>query len=267
MIRRTLCVLTVFVLALSVIAPAMAASGVNLFSGDYSTLSPQDVGERVRILQKALITLKYLTARNLGTYGPKTERAIKIFQQKNKLPITGIADKKTLKAVEKAVKKKKVYKPTEITGKTPDGKPIRLLHWFNDIRPKLNKGAHLLVYDPETKISWTLSVSSRGNHADCEPLTKKDTKQMLKAFGGVNTWWQKPVYVKLPSGIWTVAATHDMPHLNGLIKNNDFDGHLCVHFLRDMAEAEENDPNYGVSNQYTIREFWYSLSGEEVIDN
>ena len=32
--------------------------------------------------------------------------------------------------------------------------------------------------------------------------------------------------------------------------------------LRDMAEAEQNDPNYGVANQKTIRELWKSLTGE-----
>ena len=87
---------------------------------------------------------------------------------------------------------------------------------------------------------------------------------MLKAFGGENTWNQKGVYVKLPSGVWTVGSTHDMPHMTGNVKDNDFNGHLCVHFLRDMSEAEKNDPNYGVSNQKTIRALWKSLTGEEL---
>ena len=87
---------------------------------------------------------------------------------------------------------------------------------------------------------------------------------MVKAFGGVNTWTQKPVYVKLPDGRWTVGSTHDMPHMSGSIKDNNFDGHLCVHFLRDMDEARQNDPSYGVSNQETIRQFWKKLTGEVV---
>ena len=85
---------------------------------------------------------------------------------------------------------------------------------------------------------------------------------MLKAFGGVNTWSQKGVYVRLPSGVWTIGSTHDNPHLSGHVTDNNFDGHLCVHFLRDMSEAKQNDPNYGVSNQETIRALWKSLTGE-----
>ena len=55
-----------------------------------------------------------------------------------------------------------------------------------------------------------------------------------------------------------------MPHLSGVIKDNGFDGHLCVHFLRDMSEAEDKDPDYGVSNQKTIREHWLKIKGETI---
>ena len=87
---------------------------------------------------------------------------------------------------------------------------------------------------------------------------------MVKAFGGVNTWNQKAVYVKLPDGRWTIGSTHDMPHDSSTIKNNDFGGHLCVHFLRDMSEAKENDPKYGVANQETIRTYWKKWTGQDI---
>ena len=87
---------------------------------------------------------------------------------------------------------------------------------------------------------------------------------MVAAFGGVNTWNQKAVYVKLPDGRWSLASTHDMPHDTGSIKNNDFNGHLCVHFLRDMDETKQYDPKYGVANQETIRAKWKQMTGEEI---
>lgn len=109
-----------------------------------------------------------------------------------------------------------------------------------------------------------MKILARGRHCDAEPLTAKDTRTMITAFGGVNTWNQKAVYVLLPDGRWSLASTHDMPHDSGTIKDNDFNGHLCVHFFRDMDEAKKNDPNYGVSNQKTIRSWWKKLTGEEV---
>jgi hypothetical protein len=59
---------------------------------------------------------------------------------------------------------------------------------------------------------------------------------------------------------------HNRPHLTGAINNNGFGGHLCVHFLRDMAEAQKNDPNYGVSNQKAIRSAWERMTGEKIED-
>jgi len=263
-------------------------SSGNLFSGNYATLRRGDTGARVRILQKALIDLKYLSGKADGTFGKKTQSALITFQKKSGLTADGVAGKKTLKALEAAVKngktnssaseetkdpeetepEKKEETPVEpektVGPKAPDGSTIQLLHWFDDIKKNLASKQHLLIYDPSTGISWTLQVYSRGNHCDCEPLTKEDTQNMVKAFGGVNTWNQKGVYVKLPSGVWTVGSTHDMPHMSGSIKDNGFNGHLCVHFLRDMSEAKKNDPNYGVANQETIRALWKSISGQEI---
>jgi len=143
---------------------------------------------------------------------------------------------------------------------------VRLLHWFNDIKPGLRSGQVLYIYEPSSGQGWNLRVYSCGRHCDAEPCTAEDTASMLKAFGGHNTWSQKAVYVRLPSGTWTIGSTHDMPHMSGSIKDNNFNGHLCVHFLRTMSEAQQNDPSYGVSNQNTIRAFWKSLTGEVISD-
>ena len=271
---------------------ASSSSG-NLFSGNYATIRVKDQGNRVKILQQALIQLKYLSGKADGVFGSKTLDAVVRFQKDHKLSADGLAGKKTLTALEKAVQggdiassaaaeeipadttetpasntssaTETVGSPSSVkTSKAPDGGTIQLLHWFNDIKPSLKNGAILLIYDPSTGISWNLKVLSRGRHCDSEPLTKTDTENMVKAFGGVNTWNQKGVYVKLPSGVWTIGSTHDMPHMSGNIKDNGFDGHLCVHFLRDMSEAKQNDPSYGVANQETIRKLWKSLTGEDL---
>ena len=263
-------------------APSAASAG-SLFSGNYATIRLNDQGARVKIMQQALIRLNYLSGKADGIFGLKTLNAVVLFQKENKLSADGLAGRKTLAALEKADTNNAVrgsssaaqaapagqenVSPSSVkTGKAPDGSTIQLLHWFNDIKPSLKSNDHLLIYDPSTGIYWTLRVMSCGRHCDSEPLTADDTANMLKAFGGENTWSQKAVYVRLPSGIWTIGSTHDMPHLSGSISNNNFNGHLCVHFLRDMSEARENDPNYGVANQNTIRAMWKSLTGEELVN-
>jgi hypothetical protein len=236
-------------------------------------------------MQQALIRLNYLSGKADGIFGNQTLNAVLSFQQKNSLTADGLAGQKTLAALEAAVQggsgsssssgsqssgssssSSSSSPSSSLTTTAPDGSKVRLLHWYNDVKPTLRGRQHLLVYDPSTGISWTLRIHSCGRHCDAEPLTAQDTANMVKAFGGQNTWNQKGVFVKLPSGVWTIGSTHDMPHESGTISDNNFNGHLCVHFLRDMAEAKENDPNYGVANQETIRALWKSMTGE-VISN
>ena len=277
---------------------ASVSSGGSLFSGNYATIRIKDRGDRVRIMQQALIRLNYLKGKADGIFGAKTLDAVLLFQQENHLSTDGLAGKKTLKALETADKNGAVRgsassssqssqqtaaniaeetapakastassssSPSSSTvASAPSVGSLRLLHWFNDVKPALKSGNHLLIYDPASGISWTLRVHSCGRHCDAEPLTAQDTENMVKAFGGKNTWDQKGVYVRLPSGVWTIGSTHDMPHMSGHVTDNNFNGHLCVHFLRDMSEAEANDPNYGVANQKTIRALWKSLTGEEL---
>ena len=271
-------------------------SSGSLFAGNYASLCLGSRGERVKILQKALITLGFLNGKADGVFGNMTLSAVKAFQSSSRLTVDGIAGRQTLSSIETAmsggspsassavvsasqnnspVSEALSSKTVENAASTdsedinekisgPSSGSVQLLHWFNDIKPTLSNGQNLLVYDPSTGLSWTLRILSRGRHCDAEPLTAKDTRTMVKAFGGVNTWNQKAVYVRLPNGTWTLGSTHDMPHQSGSIKNNDFNGHLCVHFLRDMDEAKKNDPKYGVSNQETIRSYWKKLTGEEI---
>ncbi len=255
-----------------------------LFGGDYSTLKMGSKGDRVYILQAQLIRLGFLTGKADGDYGSKTKAAVIQFQKRYKLTADGKAGKKTLKKIEELAQSGETPKPTATSTPTPTTKPtptttpeeeegkikppakskIQLLHWFKDVKGSLSSKQHVIVYEPVSGISWTLSVYSRGRHLDAEPLTKKDTDNMVRAFGGIHTWNQKGVYVLLPDGRWTIGSTHDMPHMSGSIKDNGFNGHLCLHFLRDMSECKKKDPKYGVSNQLTIRALWKELTGEEI---
>lgn len=241
-------------------------------AGAYTTLSYGSKGDGVRKLQKALKELKYSVSSD-GDYGALTEMAVTAFQKCNGLSATGIADPTTQALLYSG--KGKPYDPEtsgdatalpegvgEATG--PSISSVKLLHWFNDIRPTIHSGQIINVFDPATNLQWKIRFYSLGRHADSEPLTLQDTQIMFKAFGYKNTWTPKPVYVQLPTGLWTLATMHNVPHLSGSIKGNGFDGHLCIHFLRDMEECSRNDPNYGVQNQKAIRKKWQEMTGQVV---
>ncbi len=247
-------------------------------SGAYITLREGSQGADVRTLQKALNDLGYTCSVD-GSYGPGTKAAVAAFQKQNGLDADGVAGAGTQSKLYSG--SAKVADPSEpITPTTPtntdslepgagaaDGpstSSVRLLHWFNEVKPSIKSGQTIAIFDPATNLQWNLKLYSLGRHADSEPKTLQDTQIMYKAFGYTNTWNPKPVYVQLPSGTWVLASMHNTPHLSGSIKDNGFDGHLCVHFLRDMAETQQNDPNYGVQNQNTIRKKWKEMTGEVV---
>lgn len=240
----------------------------------YTNLKVGATGDAVLRLQQALSNLRYTVTIN-GTYDETTRAAVLAFQKRNGLAPDGIAGVNT---------QTKLYTGDCVTGDTalpddnksepgnnggsfgngPSKSQIKLQMWYTEIKPTIKSGQTVLVYEPSSGSSFRLRFYSLGRHADSEPLTAQDTAIMKAAWGGKFSWDEKPVYVLLPSGTWVLASMHCMPHLSGSIKDNDFDGHLCVHFPRTMEETAKLDPKNGVRHQKDIRKAWKALTGEDI---
>lgn len=246
-------------------------TGGDTSSETYTNLQLGSTGNAVIRLQQMLSTLKYSVSIT-GTYDEATRAAVIAFQKRNGLTADGIAGVQT---------QTKLYSGSCVTGDTalpedntssgitgngggPAISQVKLLHWFNDIKPTIKSGQVVLVYEPASNSSFYLRLYSLGRHADSEPLTANDTAIMKAAWGGSFSWSEKPVYVRLPNGTWCIASMHSMPHLSGSIGNNNFDGHLCVHFPRTMTECQQNDPKNGVRHQNDIRKHWLKITGQEI---
>ena len=241
----------------------------------YTKLKVGATGDAVLRLQQALSNLRYTVTIN-GTYDETTRAAVLAFQKRNGLAPDGIAGVNT---------QTKLYTGDCVTGDTalpddnksgntgnsgasfgngPAKSQIKLQMWYTEIKPTIKSGQTVLVYEPSSGSSFRLRFYSLGRHADSEPLTAQDTAIMKAAWGGKFSWDEKPVYVLLPNGTWVLASMHCMPHLSGSIKDNDFDGHLCVHFPRTMEETAKRDPKNGVRHQKDIRKAWKALTGEDI---
>ena len=261
--------------------PAGGSSNPTVTPGVYATLKKGDTGEAVTQLQKALLNLGYTVNTN-GSYTNETVTAVKQFQSANGLNVDGIAGPLTFAKLYSGT----AVGPSDTTngpGSTtagvmanpPSNSQIQLLHWYNDIKPNLSGQPTVQIYDPASGLTWNIKIFSKGQHADGEPPTLQDTQIMYKAFGNQFTWNEKPVFVKLPSGAWCIASMHDRPHESDMIKAsvNGFagtfngvyeDGHLCIHFPRDMAETEKNAPKNGVRHQNDIRKKWKEMTGQDI---
>ena len=250
-----------------VILKSDSARRANAAPLSYSTVRIDQTGSDVKKVQTDLKALGYPVSVT-GEYDTDTHNAVVAFQQRNGLVISGIADALTRQALHGGGGKPystPVEKLPPSEGRTtgPAVSQLKLLHWQKEIKPTVRAGQTITIFDPNTNLSWKLVLYSLGNHADSQPATWRDTQIMNRSFGSTS-WTIHPVYVMLPDGQWTMATMHNRPHLYGSITDNGFGGHLCVHFLRDMSEAQKNDPNYGVNNQVMLRNAWKTLTGETV---
>ncbi len=236
-------------------------------STDSSMLKRGSQGTLVKNMQQKLKDLGYYNGTITGNFGPLTEEAVKDFQRAQGLSADGIAGVNTLN---------KLYATTGGTTGGSSGTPggdsgttggngttttapsaasVKNASWYNVIRPRYKAGTVMQIYDFSTGYSWQCVMMSNGKHADSQPRTADDTAIMYKAFGNKNTWTPKAVWITFPDGQTYIGSLHNVPHLSGSIKDNNFDGHLCIHFPREMSEAEETGP-YAVSHQKAIIAGW-----------
>ncbi len=226
-------------------------------------LKKGDVSEAVKELQNRLITLGYLKGTADGNFGTKTVLALVAFQRDNGLIADGIAGLKTIEKINKINAVNASGTPgTTVTATAPTVQPgavsaseVRYANWYTDIKARCKLYPNATVYDFMTGISWKVNMFSLGAHADAEPLTADDTANMNRAFGGKTTWTPKAVWVVMSDGRVYMASTHNTPHETWHIKNNNFNGHLCIHFPRKAEQVEAIGP-YAVSHQKAIDLGW-----------
>lgn len=239
-------------------------TAVNNTLSTTTTLRIGVVSDAVRELQNRLITLGYLSGSADGNFGTQTNLALIAFQKANGLKADGVAGQQTLSklnsasvvgaATSKPVATPKPSAPTVSSGYI-NASQVRYANWYTEVKAKCRQYPNATVYDFTTGISWQVNMFSLGAHADSEPLTAADTAAMNRAFGGKTTWTPKAVWVVLSDGTVFMASTHNTPHDTYHIRNNNFDGHICIHFPRTQEQVEKIGP-YATSHQKAIDLGW-----------
>lgn len=129
----------------------------------------------------------------------------------------------------------------------------RVVEWEEANKILRGNNEDFVVVDYYTGNYFTGVRTGGSNHADIETADKESTMQLKEASGQQFSWNRRPVLIILKDGTVLIASIHTMAHA-GLdnkpfkevvnnrsanygkgvnydkVKNNNMDGHICLHF-------------------------------------
>ena len=200
-------------------------------SGD--PCAPGDKGAAVKAVQKRLKSLGYYTGSVDGDYGNGTKSAVKAFQKANGLTVNGVANSKTVNKLNSSGAKKA---SSGSGGGGSSGTGTESLNWFKHPNT-IPHHATFKVKDVRTGKVFNVKRWTGANHADCEPASAKDTA-IMKSIYGHWSWKRRPILVKYNGHVYA-ASMNGMPHGTQTIKNNNFNGHFCIHFTGSKTHGSK----------------------------
>ncbi|QXM05324.1 muramidase family protein [Crassaminicella indica] len=120
---------------------------------------------------------------------------------------------------------------------TPGAKYGEYLDWWTEAQYVIPIGTEFTLIDFATGKRWKMKRTIGANHADCEPLTKADTAIMKEVWGGAFSWQRRPAVVEY-KGRRIAASAASMPHSIQYITNNNFNGHMDIHFANSTRHKD-----------------------------
>ncbi len=201
-------------------------------------------GAEVRNVQQQLRKRNFMIAPATGYFGDVTEGAVKAFQRKAGLDADGIIGAETYELL---------FGDNDITTTTSElfgiTGEVKLSTW-DDIAKVFKKGTKALVTDVKSGRQFWVTRFGGWWHADCEPVSAKDTAIMKECYGGKWSWDRHPIWVTIGS-VTYAASQHGMPHMVNPVPDNDFDGHFCIHFKDSKVhETGKECPRHQYCVQY-----------------
>ena len=96
---------------------------------------------------------------------------------------------------------------------------------WEETRHYFNKYSSATVMDLDTGLQFNVQRRGGTYHADVQPLTAEDTATMKAIYNGKWSWKRRAVIVELENGRKIAASMNGMPHGQGAIAGNKFNGH------------------------------------------
>lgn len=114
----------------------------------------------------------------------------------------------------------------------------------SDIQSIFARDVVATITDVRTGISWQEVRKGGTRHADVQPCTASDTARLKKVYGGDWSWKRRAIWVTI-DGKTYAASMNGMPHGQGSVSGNKFDGHHCIHFTNSRTHSSNKiDTNH-----------------------
>lgn len=231
---------------------------INSTSSSAAILQVGVRNSQVKIVQTMLKNMGYFkNTKVTGYYGSITKQAVKKFQKANGLTVDGIVGNATMKALNKKTSSKNVKVNAKVLSATLSTKKGDL-DWFKEVITIWKRGVNAKVTDVSTGKSFTVKRTFGTNHADVEPLTKKDTNIIKSIWGGFS-WERRAVVVEVNGHVLAGSMTA-VPHAGvdskpstvvvsnrsdgygtgenlDAVKNNGVSGVMDIHFKNSRTHS------------------------------
>ena len=226
-------------------------------------LAKGSTGRQVELMIMRLSELGYLEDKTPTTFDDDVYEAVKWFQNTNSLDSDGVAGPKTLTALYSAsalsaddsMKENQLAAPPKVDGEEIEVTigEVKNVDFFSQAgetyydRQKgvFKDGATAIITDIETGISFRVRRTGGYYHADVEPASAYDTWQLFQIYNEEWDWGRHAVYVTLSNGETLAGSINGMPHGDNTSTPNNFDGHICLHFLNSRTHGTNNvDPDH-----------------------
>lgn len=206
---------------------------------DYIVLSLGSSGTEVKNLVTELKKQGYYTGTVTDQFNTTVENAVKAFQKAKGINQDGIATEEL---------QHELFGTVPHSGGKYNGMTLyraEKIDWFTGgIQELWPKGKTFKIYDVKTGEVWKAYRWSGFNHVDAEPYTAEDTATLCRMYGVSNAkeiatkdlWQRRPSLVTIEGHTYACSLYGEPHNLKGnTIKNNNFDGQLCIHFTNSRT--------------------------------
>ncbi len=235
------------------VACLTAIVAFNLLHASAALLKTGSSSSEVKNLQLALKQLGYFKyPKATGYYGSITTSAVRKFQKESGLAADGIVGSKTKAALAECIPN---VKSAFFTEKQSGN---NMLDWFKEVQYIWKRGMNATVTDVDTGKSFKVKRTFGTNHADVEPLTKKDTQTIKDIWNGWS--WERRAVVIKAGGTVIAGSMTAMPHAGvdsapavktvnnrscgygrgenlDAVKGNGANGVMDIHFLNSRTHS------------------------------